>query len=304
MTRPLDPDPIPGRPETAQALEMVVVPRIADLGGFQVRRALPSSRRQMVGPFIFLDSFGPATFKLGQGLDVRPHPHIGLATVTYLLDGEITHKDSLGSDCAIRPGDLNWMMAGKGIVHSERTPATERAKGAHLSGLQAWVALPSKLEDAAPAFAHHGIEEQPEIAHEGKSVRLIAGSLYGENAPVKTASDLFYADVALNAGARLPLDAEHEERALYLLRGDIRIAGDIFEPERLLVFRPGDRVSIEAVSDARFLLMGGAPLDGPRYIWWNFVSSSPAKIEQARDEWIQGKFDIVPGDPENFMVPA
>jgi hypothetical protein len=304
MTRPLDPDPIPGRPETANPLEMVMVPRLADLGGFQVRRALPSSRRQMVGPFIFLDSFGPATFKLGDGLDVRPHPHIGLATVTYLLDGEITHKDSLGSDCAIRPGDLNWMTAGRGIVHSERTPPAERAKGAHLSGLQAWVALPKKDEDGAPAFAHHGIAEQPVIAGEGKSVRLIAGSLYGEAAPVKTASSLFYADVSLAAGAKLPLDAEHEERALYLLQGEIRIAGDVFAPERLLIFRPGDSATIAAASDARFLLMGGAPLDGPRYIWWNFVSSSPDKIEQARNEWMQAKFDIVPGDPENFMVPA
>jgi redox-sensitive bicupin YhaK (pirin superfamily) len=283
---------------------MVVVPRIADLGGFQVRRALPSSRRQMVGPFIFLDAFGPATFKLGDGLDVRPHPHIGLATVTYLLDGEITHKDSLGSDCAIRPGDLNWMMAGKGIVHSERTPPDERVKGARLRGLQAWVALPISVEDGAPDFAHHGIEEQPIIAGEGKSVRLIAGSLHGGAAPVKTASSLFYADVTLTAGARLPLDAEHEERALYLLQGEIKIAGDVFEPERLLIFRPGDAATIEAVTDARFLLMGGAPLDGPRYIWWNFVSSSPKKIEQARDEWMRGRFDIVPGDPENFMVPA
>jgi redox-sensitive bicupin YhaK (pirin superfamily) len=304
MTRPFDPFPIPGEPETASALEMVVVPRIADLGGFQVRRALPSSRRQMVGPFIFLDAFGPATFKLGDGLDVRPHPHIGLATVTYLLGGEITHKDSLGSDCAIRPGDLNWMMAGKGIVHSERTPSAERMKGAHLRGLQAWVALPTTHEDGAPDFAHHDISEQPVIASEGKAVRLIAGSLYGQEAPVKTASSLFYADATLKAGSRLPLDAGHEERALYLLQGEIRIAGDIFEPERLLIFRPGDVVMIEAVTDARFLLMGGAPLDGPRYIWWNFVSSSPKKIEQARDEWTRGRFDIVPGDPENFMVPA
>jgi redox-sensitive bicupin YhaK (pirin superfamily) len=278
------------------------VPRISDLGdNFQVRRALPSQRKQMVGPFIFLDSFGPAAFRLGDGLDVRPHPHIGLATVTYLIDGEIMHRDSLGSACPIRPGDLNWMTAGKGIVHSERTPPEERSKGAKLRGLQAWVALPEALEETQPSFVHHPVAEQPLIAGEGKSLRLIAGSLYGKTAPVKTASSLFYADVSLNRGATLPLDPEHEERSLYLLTGEIEINGDVFAGERLLVFRPNDRIGIRAMSDARFLLLGGAPLEGPRYIWWNFVSSRKERMEQAREDWSRGRFDTVPGDEDTFM---
>jgi redox-sensitive bicupin YhaK (pirin superfamily) len=204
MTLPFSPDPLPGRPETARAIELVVAPRLADLGAFEVRRVLPSQQRQMVGPFIFLDAFGPAAFKLGQGLDVRPHPHIGLATLTYLFEGEIMHRDSLGSATPIRPGDVNWMTAGRGIVHSERTPEDKRDGRARLAGLQAWVALPRQHEEGEPGFFHHAAAGQPVIAGEGKTVRLAAGTLYGEAAPVKTASDLFYADAALEAGAASP----------------------------------------------------------------------------------------------------
>ena len=298
MTLPHIPDPIPGDRASADAVELVVIPRLADLGSFHVRRVLPSKDRQMVGPFVFLDSFGPAAFRIGEGLDVRPHPHIGLATVTYLFDGEIMHRDSLGSSCAIRPGDLNWMNAGKGIVHSERTPAQARRKGARINGLQAWVALPKHLEEGEASFVHHGAADQPVIAGEGKSVRLIAGGLYGAKAPVKTASELFYADVTLDAGQKLPLDADHEERSLYLLKGRITLGEQAYEPERLLIFAPGERATIAAESDARFLLMGGAPLEGPRHVWWNFVSSSRERIEQAREDWAQGRFDTVPGDAE------
>jgi redox-sensitive bicupin YhaK (pirin superfamily) len=301
MTLPNVPDPIPGDRASAAAIETVIVPRLADLGSFHVRRVLPSQERQMVGPFIFLDSFGPAAFKIGEGLDVRPHPHIGLATVTYLFEGEIMHRDSLGSACAIKPGDLNWMTAGKGIVHSERTPAEDRRKGAKIAGLQAWVALPRSHEEGEAAFAHHAEAEQPVIAGDGKTVRIIAGSLYGATAPVKTASNLFYADVSLARGQKLPLDAEYEERSLYLLWGRITISGQTYEPERLLVFAPGERATIAAQEDARFLLMGGAPLEGPRYIWWNFVSSSRERIEQAREDWTRGRFDTVPGDQEIML---
>ena len=303
MTRPNDPDPTPDRPETALGVELVVVPRSVDLGGFSVRRVLPSARKQMVGPFIFLDAFGPATFKIGEGLDVRPHPHIGLSTLTYLFEGEVMHRDSLGSACAIRPGDVNWMSAGRGIVHSERTPVAERASGARLAGLQAWVALPAALEEGAPSFAHHEAAHQPVIRAEGKVVRLVAGQLFGAAAPVATSSDLFYADAALEAGASLPLDPGHEERALYLLTGRISIGVDTFDPERLILFKPGDSVTVRAETDARFLLMGGAPLEGPRFIWWNFVSSSRERIEQARDDWMRGRFDTVPGDDEIMPAP-
>ncbi|CAN5366339.1 pirin family protein [soil metagenome] len=303
MTLPNQPDPIFGDEASANAIAQVVVPRVADLGGFSVRRALPSKQRQMVGPFIFLDSFGPANFAIGDGVDVRPHPHIGLATVTYLMDGEIMHRDSLGSACPIRPGDLNWMTAGKGIVHSERTPPDERARGAHMRGLQAWVALPKDKEESEATFAHYDRTALPYLSEGGKDVRIIAGRLFGETSPVAVASDLFYADVSLAAGTRLPLDADHEERALYLLQGKIRISGDAFDGEQLLVFRPGDRLTIEAVTPCQFQLMGGAPLEGPRHIWWNFVSSSRERIDQAREDWKRGRFDPVPGETEFIPVP-
>jgi redox-sensitive bicupin YhaK (pirin superfamily) len=255
----------------------------------------------MVGPFIFFDHFGPAEFRAGNGLDVRPHPHIGLATVTYLFDGEIMHRDSLGTAAPIKPGEVNWMTAGRGIVHSERTGAEKRVTGSPIHGLQMWVALPEAKEEMAPAFAHHDVGEFPLIMDDGKAVRVVIGSLYGERSPVPTMHETMFANIALRAGATLPLDADHEERALYIIDGTVDISGDTFEPRRLLVFKPGDRVTIKALTDAHLVICGGAPMDGPRHIWWNFVSSRKERIEQAKAEWAAGHFGKVPGDEIEFI---
>jgi redox-sensitive bicupin YhaK (pirin superfamily) len=279
-----------------------IIPRARDLGdGFMVRRALPAVERRMVGPFVFLDQMGPATLAPGQGLDVRPHPHINLATVTYLYAGEIFHRDTLGSAQAIRPGDLNWMNAGRGIAHSERTAPDVRAAGSDVLGLQAWVALPADKEESEPTFAHYPKASLPVVESRGAEVRVIAGSLYGKRSPAVVLSDLFYADARLDAGASLPLDPAHEERALYLVDGEIEIAGDRFEAGRLLVFRPGDQISIKALTPARFMLLGGAALDGPRHMWWNFVSSRKERIEQAKEDWKAGRFGVVAGDDKEFI---
>jgi len=284
-------------------LEAEIVPRARDLGGFSVRRVLPAGRRQMVGPFIFFDHMGPATFEAGQGIDVRPHPHIGLATVTYLFEGEMLHRDSLGTVQVIRPGALNWMTAGRGIVHSERTPP-ELRQGPHRAvGIQAWVALPLPHEETDPAFAHHGEEELPLLEGEGARVRIIAGSLYGLQAPVATLSELFYADAALEDGATVPLPAEHEERAIYIAEGGVELAGEPFEAGRMLLFRPGGEIPLRARGRSRLLLLGGAALEGRRYIWWNFVASSRERIEQAKADWQAGRFDPVPGETEHIPLP-
>ena len=286
-----------------RALEMVVTPRVRDIGGFEVRRTLPTARRRMVGPFVFFDQMGPAALRAGTGLDVRPHPHIGLATVTYLFEGEIVHRDSLGTVQTIRPGEVNWMTAGRGIAHSERTGPELRARGSRLAGIQSWVALPKAVEETEPGFAHHGHEALPLVEGEGTRVRLIAGSLSGARSPVKTFSAMFYADVELAAGARLPVPTEHEERAAYLVDGEVDLADDSFAPGQLLVFRPGEAVTLSAASPARLLLLGGAPMDGPRHIWWNFVSSSKERIEQAKADWKAGRFAAVAGDPEFIPLP-
>ena len=274
--------------EKRSPIETVIVPRARDLGDFEVRRALPSSKKQMIGPFIFFDQMGPAEFLLGRGMDVRPHPHIGLATVTYLFRGEITHKDSLGTDLPIRPGEVNWMTAGKGIAHSERTPPDHRDGREELFGIQAWVALPRHDEERDPDFSHHEKAALPLISGEGKDVRLIAGSLYGESSPVPTFSDMFYADCALEPGAALPLEAGHEERGLYLVNGALEIAGTRFEAGQLLVFHPGDKATLRAVTPARFMLLGGEPMDGPRYIWWNFVASTEGQ-DRAGQSGLEGR---------------
>lgn len=294
-------DPVPGNAYSCDAIETVIVPRARDLGGFSVRRALPSARKQMVGPFIFFDQMGPAEFLLGQGLDVRPHPHIGLSTVTYLFDGEIMHRDSLGIVQPIKPGALNLMTSGRGIVHSERTAPDERVKGPRLFGIQAWAALPKSHEENAPEFSHFDEAQLPRITGEGKRVRVIMGSLYGETSPVAFPWDVFYAEAVLAPGAVLPLDPTHDERAIYVTSGEIDIMGDVFGAGRLLVFRPGDRISILATSQTRLMLMGGEPMDGPRHIWWNFVSSRKERIDQAKAEWKAGKFQTVPGDAEEFI---
>jgi redox-sensitive bicupin YhaK (pirin superfamily) len=278
-----------------------ITPKPRDLGdNFMVRRALPAIEKRMVGPFIFWDEFGPARFEAGKGLDVRPHPHINLATVTYLFDGEIFHRDTLGSAQAIRPGDVNWMNAGRGIAHSERTAPELRATGSPIAGIQSWVALPEAHEESAPFFKHHAESELPLLQEGGKTVRVIAGSLFGKTSPVETYSEMFYADARLDTGAALPLDAEHEERGVYLVAGEIDVAGETFAPGRLLVFRPGDAITIMARMSARFMLLGGAAL-GPRHIWWNFVSSRKERIEQAKEDWRAGRFGTVPGDDKEFI---
>ncbi len=294
-------DPIPGDPRSCDAVEQVIVPRSRDIGDFEVNRVLPSARRRMVGPFIFFDQFGPALMRIGQGMNVRPHPHIGLSTVTWLFDGSIYHRDSLGSSQPIAPGELNWMTAGRGIVHSERTTADELSHERQVFGIQSWVALPKGFEEQEPGFFHYGAGDLAVIEDNGVSVRLIAGSLYGATAPVRTASELFYAEARLQAGARMPLPALHEERGAYVCEGAVRIAGERFEPGRLLVFKPGEEITIEAPEAARLQLLGGEPMDGPRHIWWNFVSSSKERIEQAKAEWRQGHFDTVPGDEDEFI---
>jgi redox-sensitive bicupin YhaK (pirin superfamily) len=295
------PDPMPGDIAAADAIETVIVPRARDLGDFEVRRALPSAQRQMVGPFIFFDQFGPVLMKAGQGMDVRPHPHIGLSTVSWLFDGTIQHKDSLGFDQSIKPGELNWMTAGKGIVHSERSLPEDRLFERKVYGTQSWVALPKHHEETAPGFEHVDRSALPLIEDSKRSVRVVAGSIFGAKSPVRTHSDLFYAEVILQAGAKLPLPTEHVERGIYVVEGEIEVAGDKFEAGRLLVFHPRDPIVIQSPRGARFMMLGGEPMDGPRYIWWNFVSSSQEKIEAAKDDWKNARFNIVPGDEKEFI---
>ena len=297
-TDPTDPMP-PG-------LETVLLPRTHDIGGFEVRRALPAKERQMVGPFIFFDQMGPGEFLTGQGVDVRPHPHIGLSTVTYLFEGEILHRDSLGSGGPlgqpIAPGDVNWMTAGRGIAHSERTAALRRAGPHRLAGIQSWVALPKDREEVAPEFAHHPGATLPVIEDGGARLRLVAGSAWGARAPVAVASELFYADAALAPGAQLPLP-DHEERGAWVMEGEAEVGGVRFEAGRMLVFRAGDRLSITAgPRGARLLLLGGAAMDGPRFLYWNFVSSSRERIEAAKQDWMRDRMGlVVPGDEKDWI---
>lgn len=294
-------DPAPGDKFACDAIETIIVPRARDLGGFQVKRALPSAKKQMIGPFIFFDQMGPAEFITNEGIDVRPHPHIGLSTVTYLFEGEIYHRDSLGTELAITPGEVNWMTAGKGIVHSERTSDENRKNGQNLFGIQTWVAMPEKYEEVDPRFEHRSAGDLPVLKDNGANVRVIVGDMYGQKSPVTTYSDMFYATVDLQPGAAVPLDAEHEERGIYVVSGQVDIAGDKFDAGQLLVFKPGDRITVRGVTHARLMLLGGEPMEGPRYIWWNFVSSSKERIEQAKEDWRRARFDIVPGDEEEFI---
>ena len=299
----------PSCPETGNldSIETQIVPRARDIGGFEVKRALPSAKRQMVGPFIFFDQMGPAEFITGQGIDVRPHPHIGLATVTYLFDGEFQHRDSLGTNQMIYPGEVNWMIAGNGITHSERTSEETRTGANRLFGIQTWVALPDNYEETAAAFEHHGQDALPFLEGDGKKVRLIIGDAWGERAPTRTFTDMFYADAALAAGALLPLPDNHEDRGVYVLEGSIEIAGDQFDPGQMMVFQPGDAITLKAgPHGARLMVLGGATLGGPRYIWWNFVASSQEKIEAAKQawadgDWEHGRFQLPPDDTDEFI---
>ncbi|WDR02275.1 pirin family protein [Devosia algicola] len=296
-------DPILGDAQSCEALELVVVPRTRDIGNFPVRRALPHGKRQMVGPFIFFDHFGPVQFIAGQGMDIKPHPHIGLSTVTYLFDGKITHRDSEGNVQEIQPGAMNLMTAGRGITHSERTPDVERRVGQKMLGLQSWIALPEGREEIDPSFQHFGAEALPLVSDAGLSARVIAGTAFGKTAKVGMVSDWFYVEVTLAAGTSAPLDADHEERAIYLVDGEIDIAGDRFEGPRLLVFRPGDPIKVTAVRATRMMFLGGTALGGPRYIWWNFVSSSKERIEQAKEDWKNARFGAVPDESEFIPLP-
>lgn len=281
--------------------DAVIHPITKDLGGFRVGRALPNIKRRMVGPFIFLDHMGPAVFPAGEGLDVRPHPHIGLATLTYLIEGSIFHRDTLGSAQNIVPGDVNWMTAGRGIAHSERSSPESRLVARQMTGVQSWLALPHAHEETAPAFFHYDASTMPVLTDTGVSLHLVAGSAFGATSPVQVFCSTLYADVHLAAGTSIPLPAEHEERAIYLLSGSVEIAGEAFAAPVLLGFKPGDSITIVAATAARFIMLGGEPVDGPRHMWWNFVSSSQERIEQAKLDWTAGKFGLVPGDETEFI---
>lgn len=274
-----------------------------DIGGFTVRRLLPAAQCRSVGPFIFFDHMGPAVFGPDEGVDVRPHPHIGLATVTYLFEGALLHRDSLGTVQEIRPGDVNWMTAGRGIVHSERTPPALRLTGTPMHGLQFWVALPKEHEQCDPAFQHCPADSLPRLDGNGTAILLIAGDAFGLRSPVHTLSPLFYADVRLTAGAGFSFTVEHAERAIYPVAGQVRIGDEVLPVDQLAVLEPGRPVRIEADSDARVMLLGGAALDAPRHMWWNLVSSDLALIEQAKRDWAEGRFPLVPGETERIPLP-
>ncbi|MGN6521183.1 MAG: pirin family protein [Dokdonella sp.] len=283
---------------------LLIEPRLHDLGdGFSVRRVLPYRLRRHVGPFVFFDHIGPAELPPRRGLDVRPHPHIGLATVTYLFEGALGHRDSLGSVQVIRPGDVNWMTAGRGIVHSERTPPEERAAGHRMHGVQTWVALPREHEETAPEFLHYAASSLPEHEQDGVRLRVIAGRSFGMESPVRVFAPTLYAEARLERGATLRVPAEHEERALYVLAGDVRVGGEPLAPERMLVFAAGVDIEVFAGSAAHVMLCGGAPLDGERTIWWNFVSSDRARIERAKADWLAQRFGSVPGESEFIPLP-
>jgi redox-sensitive bicupin YhaK (pirin superfamily) len=276
-----------------------------DLGdGFFVTRLLPQIARRSIGPFVFFDYFGPVDFPPGKGIDVRPHPHIGLATVTYLFDGSQMHRDTLGSVQEIKPGDVNWMTAGRGIAHSERTGDDVRAAGHRMHGIQSWIGLPQADEEAPPHFQHFGVDDLPEREDKGVTLRMIAGQGFGLKSPVKVFSPIFYADARFEAGGALHYPSEHEERALLIIEGELHIGKDEMEthgPGAMLALEPGEDVTLYADAPARVMLLGGAALDGPRHIWWNFVSSSKDRIERAKQEWKDGTFGTIPGDDKEFI---
>ena len=295
------PDPIPGDSESCQAVETVIVPRMRDIGGMTVGRVLPSTHKQMIGPFIFFDQMGPVTFGAQEAQDVRPHPHIGLSTVTYLFDGTMVHRDSLGTNITIAPGAVNLMTAGKGIVHSERHDLEVKTQGGTLFGIQSWIALPKALEETDPDFGHTPSDELPIVTDTGVWARIVAGTAFGATSSVETASPTLYAELRLKAGQSAPIDAGYHDRALYILEGEVEVDGARFEAGRMAVLVTSVATSVKALSDARLMLLGGEPLEGPRYIWWNFVSSDLDRLEQAKAEWKSAKFDLIPGDADEFI---
>jgi len=291
-------------PSSSGVLERIIEGKSRDLGGLRVRRMLPAPDRKMVGPFIFFDHAGPAEFEPGKGVDVRPHPHIGLATVTYLFDGELTHRDSLGYVQSIQPGAVNWMTAGRGIVHSERTGTAERARGAFLHGIQSWVALPLESEECDPSFVHYEARTLPAIERPGVRMRLIAGTAYGAASPVAVMSPVFYLDAALQNGASLDLPDEYTDRAIYVVSGRVTCSGaGQGDPGQLLVFRPNQPATLTAQDETRLMILGGEPLEGDRHIWWNFVSSTRERIEQAKADWQADRFGGIPGETERIPLP-
>jgi redox-sensitive bicupin YhaK (pirin superfamily) len=296
----------------ADSVDLVIRSRPRDLGDFTVRRTLPAMARRTVGPFIFWDHMGPTTFPAGRGVDVRPHPHIGLATLTYLFDGEIEHKDSLGSRQSIRPRAVNWMVAGRGIVHSERTPEAARAPGSRLHGIQSWVALPEASEEIEPSFHHVPEAAVPVVERPGVELRIVAGAAYGAKSLVPSLSPLFDVDAIGAAGATIDLPDEYEERAAYVVEGSVsavahpsgsggEVAGERIEAGSMIVFRPAVAASLRILEPSRVMLLGGAPLESARHIWWNFVSSSRERIERAKEAWRDGRFPRVPGDETEFI---
>lgn len=295
------------RNSDAEGVDLVIIPPVRDLGdGFKVRRALPSAHRRMVGPFIFFDQMGPAAFDAGHGLDVRPHPHIGLATLSYLLEGEIEHRDSLGSVQVIRPGEVNLMTSGSGITHSERSPLSARAHGGALFGLQTWIALPKDKQEIDPAFDHYAASAIPVAEAEGARLTVVVGQSDGLRSPVKTYSDTVYADLVLDAGGRYQLKAEHIERAVYVVSGSVEIVGQegAFAAGELVVFKPGAEIILRASVPARLTIFGGEPLPEERLIYWNFVSTSAERLEQAKEDWREKRFAMVPGDDEFIPLPT
>jgi redox-sensitive bicupin YhaK (pirin superfamily) len=286
---------------SSNLVDMVIIPRAGDIGNFEIHRALPFKDKRMVGPFIFWDQMGPGEFLAGQGVDVRPHPHIGLSTVTYLFEGTMDHKDSLGNDMRIKPGELNLMTAGSGIVHSERTGMDIREKPSKLFGIQSWLALPIDYEETDPSFLHKDEHELPTFEDRGVKGRVILGDYEGIISPVKTLWDTVYVELMVGAGHSVPVPRLSEERALYVLGGQIEIEGIIYEPGQMLILHPGDNVTLKALQNVRVLILGGAAMDGPRHIWWNFVSSNKERIEKAKEDWQEGRFASVPGDDKEFI---
>lgn len=284
------------------SIQHLIEPHVQDLGGFQARRLLPSEVLTLVGPFIFFDHLGPAVFPPGKGVDVRPHPHINLATVTYLFEGVLLHRDSVGSVQEIRPGAVNWMTAGRGIVHSERTPAETRKQEAVLHGIQTWVALPDEHEETDPWFRHHPATDLPSWEEDGVSITLIAGEAYGRKSPVQTFSPMIYLDVRLDAGARLTLPGNYREQAVYSVTEGLHINGEPLAQHRLAVLKTGATIVLSADRPARSIVVGGEPL-GTRHKWWNFVSSRLDRIEQAKQDWREGRFGQVPEETEFIPLP-
>ena len=298
-------DPACNADRREDPVALVIEPRERDLGGFSVRRVLPSSKQRSLGPFVFFDQMGPSSLAAGKGIDVRPHPHIGLATLTWMVDGEIRHRDSLGNVQDIKAGAVNWMIAGRGIVHSERSPDHERARPSKLFGIQTWLALPRPSEEVAPAFVHYPAKEIPRQSKDGVNLSVIAGTGWGLESPVTVYSPTLYADIRLDAGSTIQIDTEHDERGVYVLSGSISLGSKTkFEAGRMMVLTPGRDVTLRADVNAHVVVVGGQPLDGRRHIWWNFVSSRPERIEQAKADWAHGRFGNVPDDDEFIPLPS